>query len=405
MRRRRLVIVGLFGTGNLGDDLLLHNAVEILAELGVKREEIEVLSFGSRVNKVYQGIAHDISARSKWVVPFQIFRMLKSIIRADIVVYVPGGFLNDRQTRARLLWWMVPSILCVALRKKCVWVGLGVSHSFKDPLIRTVTRFVGKRLSCIVVRDNLSKERLVALGIPNSKVRVGADLAWLSVREVLHLSMQKLQGAKTKERPVVGISFINYPREYSIKEAQAEENFRKELAERVVSFIKQLREEGYDIVIINTTSCDYELGNQLSRTVYERYGITVLSRYTTVHQELFNEIASVDVIVAMRFHANIFSIMLGVPVVPVVYEDKVGELVRELGLDEYAVEYRDFEKGLKGGVPVEEIIAKVKYVSSLRPQICERLKEAAQLMYQRVRVNVEALKIYLQPEGENAGSY
>ena len=83
----RLVISGYYGYGNAGDDAVLAGMLELLADAGVDRSDVTVLS-GDPTQTVR---THDVSAVSRW----SPVRVASELRRADGLISGGGGLLQD----------------------------------------------------------------------------------------------------------------------------------------------------------------------------------------------------------------------------------------------------------------------------------------------------------------------
>ena len=165
MRRYKAALLGYYGFGNLGDELLVRACLEILSSIGVKRQEISVLS--NNPEETSKNFSVDSVNRWKF---FEIFRVLRETER---LIFGGGGIFQDRTSLMSCVWYWAVVRLARLMGVKVFAAGQSIG-----PLSSRISRLLaGNALrSCglVQVRDEKSKILAESLGCKN--VVRGVDL-------------------------------------------------------------------------------------------------------------------------------------------------------------------------------------------------------------------------------------
>ena len=165
MRRYSVALLGYYGFGNLGDELLLQSCIELFESAGLERSGIIVLSNTPEDTARTFGV----SSVNRW-----IFReVVKALRQSNSLVLGGGGLFQDSTSVMSCVWYW--GIVRLAKILGCKVFALGQSVG---PLKSGVSRMLaGNALkSCrkVHVRDNASLELAESLGCRD--VVLGGDL-------------------------------------------------------------------------------------------------------------------------------------------------------------------------------------------------------------------------------------
>ena len=90
MKKFKAALLGYYGFGNLGDELLLQACINILAENGIKREEVLVLSN----NPEETAKTFHVKSINRWK-----YREVMSAFReTETLILGGGGLFQDRKS-------------------------------------------------------------------------------------------------------------------------------------------------------------------------------------------------------------------------------------------------------------------------------------------------------------------
>jgi polysaccharide pyruvyl transferase CsaB len=158
---KRALLIGYYGYGNLGDEILMEESVDILRSLGFKK--IDVLYPRPMNNKRFTPV--------KKMNPFYI---ILSILKSDVVFFGGGGILQDETSFRSFAYYSLIALTASLLGKKVIFLG----NSFgpvRKKLSKNLLRIIARSKKVVFFpRDDVSQQYLSRLS-PN--VRAGTDLS------------------------------------------------------------------------------------------------------------------------------------------------------------------------------------------------------------------------------------
>lgn len=165
MRRYRAALLGYYGFGNLGDELLLRACLEILTSIGVERQEISVLS--NNPEETSRNFLVDSANRWKFV---EVVKVLRS---SERLIFGGGGIFQDRTSVMSCVWYWGIVRLARLMGVKVFAAGQSVG-----PLSSKISRILaGNALrSCGLVQVRDEKSLALARELGCEKIVQGVDL-------------------------------------------------------------------------------------------------------------------------------------------------------------------------------------------------------------------------------------
>lgn len=331
MGPKRILIIGNYGAGNLGDDAILAGMVTELRSTGY-RGKIEITHGGFESSpEVYKGL------KKVPFVPFGIrsrFRRkqkkaaYEAIKRADLVILGGGGLFVDSETVRAPLLWAKQAKACRKMKTPYICYGQSVG-----PLKRWISRRAVKKTfkgaKEVHVRDKASVQTLKKLGVEN--VTMGSDPAfsWLQAQ---------------KKRPKKNLLVVSL-REWDENTQEVWEPALREL--RKFAIKKKLK-----LVMLAMDLRNQKEINNLRETGLESFEApSALLAYQGM--------SSAKMAVTMRLHAGVFALAAGIPLVALSYSQKVESLIKSLNV--------------KGGV---KVIPVDKFSASKLKKAMESLSKA-----------------------------
>ena len=364
MRKPRIILYGHFGSGNVGNDSSLEAALfhvrkyrpdaDILCvcngpQVVKDRFGIETLPMDesaakraehsgsrSRLKRVWSRLLDELNFWLKRPAWFQ---------RGDQFLIVGTGAVDDMAVKHP---WNAPYELykwCKTARMggaQVIFLSVGVG-----PIMNRVSRFL--MLKALRMADYRSYRELAAfnylqgIGFDTFGDALYPDLVFSLPKESLPAAQQPFSAAR-----VVGLGLINYygwrndPR---IGEAVYQEYFSK-----ITRFASWLFEQGHTIRILSGDATDQrpvqEFIDFLNQEGKPEWRKKLVAEGITTVNDLFQQIAQTDLVVASRFHNVLCSLMLERPVISLGYHEKNANLMAEMGLEDYDqhIEHFTFEK-------------------------------------------------------------
>ena len=165
MRKYRVAILGYYGFGNLGDELLLSACLEMMTRCGLGRDSLVVLSNSPDKTSHMFGV-HSVN---RW----RLGEVVRTLRESESLLLGGGGLFQDSSSVKSCVWYW--GVVRLARFLGCrVWA-LGQSVG---PLESGVSRVLaGDALRvCDVVHVRDEKSRVLASSLGCHNVRRGSDL-------------------------------------------------------------------------------------------------------------------------------------------------------------------------------------------------------------------------------------
>jgi polysaccharide pyruvyl transferase CsaB len=364
---RKIFISGYYGFDNTGDEAILTVMLEHFRELapGV---QISVVSG----DPAQTAAAHAVNA-VLWSDPLAITQAVR---QAGLVLIGGGGLFHDytgfipdallTEGNWGLGFHITPAMLAALYGKPLMLYAVGVGPLFSEHG-RQFTRTACEAASVITVRDAGSKEILESLGVPAEKVSVTADPAF-ALAPAQPERIREIAAAEglPASQPLIGVvvrhwSFGVHPVFWE-KEVAAGLDLFLENAGGGVLFIpfQQIPgEQENDRAVAARVRCQMK---------HQGRAMLLEGRYRPA--ELAGLLGSCDLVVGMRLHSLIFSILGKVPFVALRYDPKVSELLRQVGLENFALDL--------GGIKAELLAQRMREALASRAEYpAARLKDLA----------------------------
>ena len=313
-KRSGILICGAYGRGNAGDDAILEAIVAELRQINCDLP-IWVLSrkpkhtrLAYRVNSIYA---------------FSLLRWIRRMRHTQLYINGGGSLMQD-VTSSRSLWFYLFTIWCAKrLGNKVMMYGCGIGPVQRPANRRLTARILQNNVDAITLRDALSKSELDDMKITNPKVLLSADHTVIlppSPPEVIDGLMES-HGLDPHGR-YLGLSLRSwrgYPAKAHLFGALADLAWEKYgLTTVFLSIEPRLDVPAAQLAAAHIKKAPYHIiehGGSSSHTI-----------------GLFSRM---QLVVSMRLHALVFAAGQHVPVVGVVYDQKVSSFLAYIGQDLY----------------------------------------------------------------------
>lgn len=325
----KFVIAGYYGRDNLGDEAMLSVMAAGFQRLAPACEITVISADPARTIEMHgSGAAGEGAAgRGGWlraVGRTDIVGLLRALFRCDLLVVGGGSLLQDVTSRRNLIYYLA---LCLAGRlfgKPVMLFANGIGP-ITGRLGRSLTRAVLSRVSLITVRDTESAAELTRLGVTRPKALVTADPV-LGLPDVMGCrseaggedAVSEALGLAGRDRPLIGVSLRPW-------------KGTDELQEALISACREFlaRNGGRVVILPMQWPADAEAAGRLRAALGS--SAMVPSGPLRVG-EMLKLISSLDLVVAVRFHALVMAALGGVPVVGLTYDPKVDNFLNSIGL-------------------------------------------------------------------------
>ena len=257
--------------------------------------------------------------------------------RVDLVVVAGGGQITDHYFGAwnfpyRLLRW---AILARLLKKRFVFLNVG-AIPLESALSRLFMRWTLRLAHYSSFRDEFSAN--IARGLGTEEGPVVPDLAF-----GLPLAPDVEGSRRRGRRQSVGINV--FPHRDPSFDPDSDLASYEAYLKKTATYVTSIMNIGYDVVMFPTQlrADTRVIQDLLALLPVEQNGPSLSCPTVATQDDLVNVLRSVDLVVATRFHAMIFSFMLGKPVVALANQQKMIDAMKAMGQEEYLFDVDDVE--------------------------------------------------------------
>ena len=304
---KKYCISGYYGFDNFGDETILKILVENL-----KKFDSDITVFSSNPIKTSEKL--NVSS----VKSFDLKGVVNAIKNSDCLISGGGSLLQDVTSKKSLIYYLGVIFLAQFFRKKTIIFAQGIGP-INDKFLQKVTKFLLKKCSYISVRDEKS---LALLKDWNINAELCSDPVW-------NIDLNKIE--KTEK---VGVQLRRF--------ASLTDEFLYDLA---VGINKNYSDKEV-LVLSLQNKLDMEVCtkfNDILKEINPNINSKVVEN--TSNDEVINTIASINTLIAMRYHACLIAIKSQVKLLPINYDIKVENLANMFELNSLSL--NDFEKNNK----------------------------------------------------------
>lgn len=359
-----VLIAGHYGDRNLGDDAIAQVLVRAVATNQCVRR-IRLLTLRNRPDIQTWGRDTDQLLLAKWS---GVRSLLLSLLKTRVIIVGGGGILQDSTSVANIaIHTLLPLLLRVfGIRILVVGVGIG-------PLHRKVSRALVKlllwRAQLVAVRDPMSHQQCIRMGVATKRLKLTPDLAWAWAGDARFEVACAPKRVLVSIRPPIGSA--------EVREAPTREYFAQ--VALILSAVSDFAAiHGFRLCVLSTHPL--QDGQLFRRTIEHVPGLNAVSDLAPMStSELFTSFESGDVLVGMRLHAQIFAALNGVPTIALAYAEKVAIAAEALSMSGYTQEFPLDQNG------IEELGSQLQNLVDNYPAISKAVVEKSAELSQEVR--------------------
>jgi polysaccharide pyruvyl transferase WcaK-like protein len=360
-RRKKIAFFGLFGVGNLGNEITLQTILSHARKYFPDAEFKCICSDVTDTSLRYELPAFPISIRFpqksvKWYmrstnpvirllrqlligIPRELldwFRVFHILISVDTLIFPGTGYLTDAYNNA--LGWPYNvfkwCLIARLLRRKVLFVSVGagpVYHSLSKWLIRSALSLAHYRS----FRDASTLTCLRMIGFSTDNDPVYPDLVF-NLDQVVLPSPHVYK----RPRPVIGIGLMDDPGRYSVETPNNTTHLS--YLQALGTLVHWLLIRNYDVRLLIGDVYDVPVTRRFTELLEHHGSIGTQGRLfnepAASVDQLLSQVASTDLVVATRFHNVLLSLLLGKPVVGITFHHKGVSLMTQMGLAEYCLD-------------------------------------------------------------------
>ncbi len=304
-KNKVIAISGYYGFNNTGDEAVLYS---ILHTLNKKDKTIKPIVLSNEPLKTSN--TYSVGSVNRW----SIKQVVSIVMKSDVLISGGGSLLQDVTGVKSLLYYLSIIVLAKIFGKKVMIYSQGIGP-LKSNIGKKLVSLVLNHVDCITVRDEASKKLLKNIGVKKS-IKVTADPVLCQSFEEINLESGKkiiIRNGIQKKQQIVGISVRNW-------------NNLKEYKKAIAKLADKLVLEGYQVLYIPFHfPDDISACRDTMRLMKEE--AFILKDNISVH-EMFSLIGNLNLMVGMRLHSLIMSVVMNIPVVGISYDPKIDSFLK-----------------------------------------------------------------------------
>ena len=358
-KKYRVLMSGYYGFNNSGDDAIL---LSIHSNIMKTNKNIDVLVLANKPEQTSKKYGVKVIYR------YNIFKVVWSIMRCDLLISGGGSLLQDKTSTRSLIYYLSIIKMAKMFGKKVMLYANGIGPVEKDKNRKLVKKVVS-RADLITLREENSLDELRKIGVVNKNAIVTADPVF-SLDPLPKEESEKIfeRSGIPLNKPIVGVSVRNW---------KSIENFLYDVAVLCDRIYDEL---GRNIVFIPMQlPYDAAISDKV-RSLMKRKSYCLDENCSP--KEIMSAIGLMDCIISMRLHTLIFAANGNVPMLGFVYDPKI----------EYYLNLFNMPSG--GDVKnynMEKAFESLKELMENRQKYSSSLKETALKMRKRSEDNVKYL--------------
>lgn len=298
--RQQVFLEGTYGIGNLGDDLLAVLFTRQLEALGCDVT-----------------IAGDITLnRTQEIAQIDVHRMdivgkFKALLQSRFAVIGGGGQFNDNSSRTGGAHLLITFMICRLLRRRVIVCGTGFGPLRRGPA-RAIWRFLGRSpRSSFALREVAGQQNFQALTGRQAVLSFDPIFSDFAVNA---LSIDSLRAQRAAIPPSSDASgLVNF------------RSFRRN------PFVEQILLDELSATGVPLKGLSVDDRGDLGLDALRAYGIEQLDPYRGIDR-CMRQINAAPFVVTQRFHVLCACVLLGVPVIPVCYAEKMVDFCRWMNM-------------------------------------------------------------------------
>ncbi len=312
--RDGVLVCGAYGRGNAGDDAILE---AILTELRQIDQDMPVWVLSRRPKNTR------LTYRVNSIYIFSIAKWLRRMSKTSLYINGGGSLMQDVTSR-RSLWFYLFTIWCAKRRdNKVLMYGCGIGPIRYPGNRKLTTNILQSSVDAITLRDTHSKAELDSMGVDKPKILLSADPTVIlpaAGSEIIDGLMES-HGLDPNGK-YIGFTLRPWPG----FDAKA----------RVFGTLADYVWEKYGLtpVFLPVEPRLDVPAAQLAAHYAKKAPCHIIER-TGSSAHTIGLYSRMQVVVSMRLHALVFSAGQGVPLVGVVYDQKVSSFLSYIGQDLY----------------------------------------------------------------------
>lgn len=392
---KRICLLAFIGSGNLGDEAIFYSIISCLKN---QEKIIVVLSFNPDKTRE---LLKKMGLKNVEIVDInKSILVIKKIFESDVLICGGGGIIQDQTSIYNLPFFLAKVFIAKVLNKKIMVYGVGVGPLYSK-FSRLITKIILNLVNVITVRDNKSKEILLACGVKSNLVKVTADpavsLAQISKREAR--SLLSIEGIDTK-KPIMVICLrqwfdiyrfipVKFVKKFNIRSRKDKLKYNN-FIKRISKFMNYCANNlNFQLVFLPFWKDRDNIVHQEIINLLECKENAYLLDKTYTPKQVKGTISIADFVFGMRLHSIIFASVNKKNFLAINYSQKVENYLKLLFPEDSLFKqiYINPEE-----FSLNELIDKTKFVLSQRPSESEEFNKNLLSIMNEEKENLNYLK-------------
>lgn len=330
----RSLLIGYYGGGNYGDELLLEVLGNLLLQQGTKDVTITY-----RDPAQYTDYHHDFGYER--IDMQNRGQLVKHILKNKNIMIGGGGLWGVDMNFNTFLLSLMLFMARFGLGKKVYLLGVGFYNS-TNRMGRIAAWFAGKAANVIIARDN---ETLENFGAHNKQTFLDTDMAW-HINKINLATYQKDANEIEMRLPVAQKTVLVALRRPQSKSKAKAEDFIK-FTETIGKFLNSNTDKPIILAVLESESKSPEEHLQAREwaKLYPNVRLLDFPHNPLALYLYFQKHSKQLTLIGPQFHIIITAHLTDVPFAPVVYDNKVDALFDQIGIsDEERIPIHDVEQ-------------------------------------------------------------
>lgn len=322
-------------------------------------------------------------------------RALNAFSQADLVVDLSGDSFTDDYGAISTIIHSAYVITAILFRRRTVIFAQSMGP-FRNTLTKSLARFMLKNVDLILLRERITLDLLVNLGISEDRLHLTADSAFL-LPKVCSDRVKKLTSSLGK--PLIGFNVSRLATKLARGEASRSEDVYLSFIQETAEFADRLIDalNCYVVLIPHRFGPGEERDDRV--TLGHIYQVMESKKRTTLLTEAYTpmEIKSIvgecDLFIGARMHSNIAALSQGIPTVAISYSHKTLGIMDMLGVKEWVYYMQRFDPNT--------LLAMCEEAFQQREQIKAKLDSHLPQVIASSRSNAEAVARLISGDSSN----
>jgi len=383
----QILIDGAYGFDNLGDEAMLHLAINLLRR---RAPDIEITVSSFRPNKICD--FHGIKGTSS-LLPGTLFKNIRSLnfqgirkqiadLRSiDILMFAGGSILNEKRGKRDILVIFYKVLILHLLGKKVVFWGIAYDE-VRSTLSRILVKQILRISAVIITRDKPSSEMLSDQIADSEHISSGVDILFSLLDSKTKLDPTR-QRTTNSQAIRVGLSLRPYPPNVGDDRKSLDRILRDQIV-KYVQEVSRIADGPLTIVPIVFSSGEgpkddasilTDIENSLEGYSFDWPPLKIEECSNSGFSDLFNgfctTFSDLNWVVGERFHSLVLAQILEIPYIAISYDKKIDELVSDVGMEDYSIH---LTSSLAERTLAKSLLSKTENLISNQKQIIHHIK-------------------------------